>query len=148
MLLRGWAAFSRQAKAGPIATRALTNASRERWTSNCLCCELGSMKIATRSAAAAPIEAPPRFLSLTVWMRTANVTKRCSGSPSQGFRLASPSVRPTSSRGRHWTGGPGARTRHNRNLITVSKTYVRLQALDGKGSLVWGHTTSNSLKFL
>jgi len=33
----------------------------------------------------------------------------------QGFRLASPSVRSASSGDRSWTGGPGARTRHNRN---------------------------------
>src|SRR3974390_189855 len=33
-----------------------------------------------------------------------------------GFRLASPSIRPASSKGRLWTGGPEARTRHNRNF--------------------------------
>jgi len=73
-------------------------------------------KIATRSAAAAPKEAPPRFLSLTIRMRLAKLAARCIR---MSFTRASawlPSVRPSSSRGRHWSGGPGARTRHNRNF--------------------------------
>jgi len=74
------------------------------------------MKLATRSAAAAPYRRRRGFSSLTAWMRTAHMAARWSGCPSQGFRLASPSVRPASSRGRSWTGGPGARTRHNRNF--------------------------------
>jgi len=74
------------------------------------------MKLATRSAAAALLQnaagVSRRWPPLT---RAACLAARWSGCPSQGFRLASPSVRPASSRGRSWTGGPGARTRHNRN---------------------------------
>ena len=65
-VLRERGAFSRESLAGPIASRALTIISRKRGTSNCLCCELGSMKLTTRSAAAAPIGRRRGFSSLTV----------------------------------------------------------------------------------
>jgi hypothetical protein len=83
---KGRAAFSRE-RPRPIVLRAVAIASLERWTLKYLCCELGSMKFATRSAAAAPNAAPPRFLSLTIRRRLASRPRAVSGCPSQGLRL-------------------------------------------------------------
>lgn len=83
---KGRGAFSRE-RPRPIVLRAVAIASLERWTLKYLCCKLGSMKFATRSAAAAPNAAPPRFLSLTIRMRLASWPRAVSGCPSQGLRL-------------------------------------------------------------
>lgn len=61
-MLKEWGAFSGESAARPTTKRALAMLSRERWTSNCFCCNRGSMKLATRSAAAAQVSALPRFL--------------------------------------------------------------------------------------
>jgi len=72
-------------------------------------------KTATCSAAAALHEAQPRFLSLTVGIANSHhgqtLIRVSFTRDSARFAVRSP----TSSRGRSWTGGPGARTRHNRN---------------------------------
>ncbi len=52
----------------------------------------------------------------------------------QGFRLASPSVRPASSGDRSWTGGPGPE-RGTTGTKTVSPFYVRLESLNSKKGL-------------
>ncbi len=61
-MLKEWGAFSGESAARPIAKHAPASGSRARRTSNCFCCNTGSMKLATRSAAAARVTAPPRFL--------------------------------------------------------------------------------------
>ena len=137
---RGKAAFSRESLAGSMTKRALANVSRKRRTSNCLCCELGSMKCATRSAAAAPIEAPPRFLiahGLDANSQCGQTLFRMSFTRvSARFAVRSPDLLEGATL--DWrAGGPNAA---QPELITVSRPYIRGQAPAGKGALHLGHT--------
>lgn len=108
MLWKGRAAFSRESRPRSIAKRAVTMHSRERWTSYCLCCELGSIKLRPVALRPRHKEAPPRFLSLTI-LRNARGQGGLSVDPDvlhKGFGLAA--VRsPTSSRGDTGLAGRG-----------------------------------------
>ena len=72
-------------------------------------------KIATRSATAALQSSAADVSVAHGLIAAADMAARRSGCPSQGLRLG---CRPFADllEGRHWTGGPGARTRHNRNF--------------------------------
>jgi hypothetical protein len=92
-------------------------------------------EFATRGATAALSKAPPRFLvaygQITSGQRSRALIRMSFTRDSARFAVHPP----TSSRGRSWTGGPGARTRHNRNFITVSNPYIRLESGNSKGRL-------------
>lgn len=123
---------------------AVTMDSRKRGTSNGFCCDLGSIKLRPVALAATPKTGRCRdFSSLTGWSAGGQygpiavpgvlAPEIPKGSWHQGFRLASPSVRPASSGGTDldWRAGmpergttgtkPSAPTMYGWNLPLASK---------------------------
>src|SRR6478735_8704007 len=90
------------------------------------------MKLATRSAAAAPEGANRGLSSLTVRVRTA-ARRALIRVPSQGFRLVSLGRPPTSSGGGTGPKRPGPE-HGTTGTLTVSRPYIRPGARTGKGS--------------
>jgi hypothetical protein len=62
LVLKERGAFSRESSARPAAKRAVTKFSRERWTSNCPCCFIGSMKLRPVALWLRQSKRKPRFL--------------------------------------------------------------------------------------
>src|SRR5258708_2887951 len=89
--------------------------SRERWTSNSLCCELCSIKFATRSAAAALIKRHRGFCCLRLDADDQSGHALIRTVLHKGFGVAA--VRsPGFLEGAILDWRAGARTRHNRNF--------------------------------
>ena len=148
---RKGARFHAKAWRGPAANRAAAIESRRRWTSNCLCCIFGSMKLrpvalvgsrlylsASHGFSSRSRPESGRFLSAA----------RRSDCPSQGFRLISPPVRrpPRGGRSLGWRAGHPNAAQPEHSTVSKPIHTVRIpQWQAGVGRARRGHATVRPL---